>query len=42
LTAKDAKRIGFLVANVTGENVREVVKKLHVESKEQGKRLNVE
>jgi hypothetical protein len=37
VTAKGAKRIGFLVANLTGENVKEVVKKLPAESKEAAK-----
>lgn len=37
VTAKGAKRIGFLVANFTGEDVKEVVKKLQIESKEKAK-----
>lgn len=37
VTAKGAKRISFLVANMTGENAKEVVKKLQLESKEQAK-----
>lgn len=37
VTAKGARRIGFLVANMTGENAKEVVKKLQTESKEQAK-----
>ncbi len=37
VTAKGAKRIGFLVANVTDEDVKEVVKKLQLDSKEQAK-----
>lgn len=42
VTAKGAKRIGFLVANFTGENVKEVVKKLQLDSKEQAKRWTAE
>lgn len=37
VTAKGAKRIGFLVANMTGEDVKDVIKKLQLESKEQAK-----
>jgi|SRR5450830_44199 len=37
VTAKGAKRIGFLVANFTAVNVKEVVKKLQLDSKEQAK-----
>lgn len=37
VTAKGAKRIGFLVANLTGENVKEVAKKVQLDSKEQAK-----
>jgi hypothetical protein len=42
VTAKGAKRIGFLVANFTGENVKDVVKKLRMVSKEQAKRWTAE
>lgn len=37
VTAKGAKRIGFLVANLTGEDVKEVIKRLQAESKEAAK-----
>ena len=37
VTAKGAKRIGFLVANMTGEDFKDVIKKLQLESKEQAK-----
>jgi hypothetical protein len=37
ITAKGAKRIGHLVANLTGENVKEVVTRLQAESKEKAK-----
>ena len=37
VTAKGAKRIGYLVANLQGEDYKEVVKKLQVESKEAAK-----
>lgn len=37
VTAKGAKRIAFLVGNLTGENVKEVVKRLQAESKEKAK-----
>ena len=33
VTAKGAKRIGFLVANLTGEDVKEVIKRLQADSK---------
>ena len=38
VTAKGAKRIGFLVANMTGKNVKEVITALQLKSKEQAKR----
>lgn len=38
VTAKGAKRIGFLVANMTGKDVKEVIPMLQSESKEQAKR----
>jgi len=37
VTAEGAKRIGFLVANLTGENVKDVVEKLQAESQEHAK-----
>lgn len=37
VTAKGAKRIGFLVANLTGEDVNEAIKRLQAESKEAAK-----
>jgi len=37
VTAKGAKRIGFLVANTTGENVKDVIVRLQAESKEKAK-----
>jgi hypothetical protein len=37
VTAKGAKRIGFLVANLTGEDVKEIIKRLQAESKEASK-----
>jgi hypothetical protein len=38
VTAKGAKRIGFLVANLLGEDVKEVIKRLQADSKEAAKR----
>jgi len=38
VTAKGAKRIGFLVANLTGEDVKDAIKRLQAESKEAAKR----
>jgi hypothetical protein len=37
VTAKGARRIGFLVANFTGEDVKDVIKRLQAESKEDAK-----
>lgn len=37
VTAQGAKRIGFLVANLTGEDVKEVNKRLQADSKEAAK-----
>ena len=37
VTAEGAKRIGYLVANLTGENVKDVVEKLQVESQKAAK-----
>ncbi|WP_147289887.1 hypothetical protein [Crenobacter cavernae] len=37
VTEEGAKRIGYLVANLTGEDVKDVVKKLQAESKEAAK-----
>lgn len=37
VTAKGAKRIGFLVANLTGEDLKDVIKRLQAESKEAAK-----
>lgn len=37
VTAKGAKRIGYLVANLTGEPFKDVVKRLQAESKEYAK-----
>lgn len=37
VTAKGAKRIGYLVANLRGEDYKEVVKRLQAESKEAAK-----
>lgn len=37
VTPEGAKRIGFLVANLTGENVKDVVEKLQEESQKKAK-----
>lgn len=37
VTAEGAKRIGFLVANITGENVKDVVEKLQADSQKAAK-----
>jgi hypothetical protein len=37
VTAKGAKRIGLLIANLTGQDVKEVIKRLQAESKEAAK-----
>jgi hypothetical protein len=41
VTAAGAKRIGYLVANLTGEDVKDVVKKLRAESQEAAKAWGV-
>ena len=42
VTAAGAKRIGYLVANLTGEDVKDVVKKLPAESKEAAKTWGID